>query len=184
MGRGHGQEASAGRILPKSVFGRGGAGNTRLFERCPQGCDLRPQANQHGNVARGQRSVKFVRLGAAQMLVKQGVGRRAEQGLHAASNPADLCLLVRGRKKAQLGAELPRRREWPALSLVVQQAARHVQHVLAGTKTAAKTKDRQIGPDGTQAAFTLPRYASKAIDGLIRVANAKKTLAVAGQQTA
>ena len=71
-----------------------------------------------------------------------------------------------------------------AVPAALQQALGHVQHALAGAVALAQTADAQGGPEGAQAVLALAAGATEAVDGLVRVADTEKAVAVLGQQGA
>ena len=112
------------------------------------------------------------------------LGRGTDKPLHASGQPAGFGPLVRRGEELQLGPQRPGRAQQAALPPALQKVLGHVQHVLAGAVAPAQPVHRKLRPAGPQRSLALARGPAKAVDGLIRVADAEKALAAGRQQGA
>ena len=184
MSGGQSQKAGADRLLPELFLRRGRARHARLFQSRAQGRNLGFEPHQHSHIARRQAVVQLSGVGALLGLIQQGVGRGTDKPLHASGQPAGFGPLVRRGEELQLGPQRPGRAQQAALPPALQKVLGHVQHVLAGAVAPAQPVHRKLRPAGPQRSLALARGPAKAVDGLIRVADAEKALAAGRQQGA
>ena len=136
---------------------------------------MRFQAHKNRNVARCQCSGQAVQI-VPLAVIQQGVGRCTQQMSNPLCYPAGLGALIGSGKEPQFSREGLRGQQWAALPIVVQKAAGHIQYALAGTEALPKAEDVQPRPAGAQTFLALARNATESINGLIRVANAEKSM--------
>ena len=91
--------------------------------------NLRLEPHKNGNITGRKRSSQPVQI-ISRVLVHKRMGRSAKQMAHPVRNPSGFGLFVVSSKQTQVSGKGAGGGKRAALSLIEQQAARHVQHAL------------------------------------------------------